>query len=119
MAACASRLYGGSEEKTRRQSYTANAEAMDLGTEKAGFNKNILFVFLSVSRECNFDMPLTSFTIGGFTQPLTAANINCQSGSAEKGLSSRFLWISPSPVFKAMDDLEAVDETFCNDYGKC
>ena len=63
-------------------------------------------------------MPLTSFTIGGFTQPTVAASIIAQAGSAEKGLSSRFLWITPDPVFKSMDDLEAVDPIFYNEFGK-
>lgn len=63
-------------------------------------------------------MPLTSFAIGGFTQPVTAANIITQAGSAEKGLSTRFLWVVPKPVFNKMDQLVEIDKIFYNDFGK-
>ena len=78
---------------------------------------DVFALWFIVSRECNFTMPLTSFTIGGFTQPMTASSIQCQSGSAEKGLSTRFLWVSPEPVFQSLDELGEVDEIFFDDYG--
>ena len=63
-------------------------------------------------------MDFTSLTIGGFTQPTTATNINVAPGNAEKGLSQRFLWICPQPIFLEYDSLAKVDQVFYDKLGE-
>ena len=71
-----------------------------------------------VGGECNFVMDFTSLTVGGFTQPTTATNIMVVPGNAEKGLSQRFLWICPKPVFLEYDSLGKVDQVFYDKVGE-
>ena len=71
-----------------------------------------------VEGECNFVMDFTSLTVGGFTQPTTATNIMVVPGNAEKGLSQRFLWICPKPVFLEYDSLGKVDQVFYDKVGE-
>lgn len=63
-------------------------------------------------------MDFTSLTVGGFTQPTTATNIMVVPGNAEKGLSQRFLWICPKPVFLEYDSLGKVDQVFYDKVGE-
>ena len=50
--------------------------------------------------------------MGGFTQPGVARNLIEQPSNAEKGLSHRFLWVFPKPVYGTFDTLEKVDRDF-------
>ena len=61
----------------------------------------LINVFTAVTGEANFTMEQTSLIVGGFTQPITARALIEQQGSAEKGLSQRFLGIFPKPRFAA------------------
>lgn len=63
-------------------------------------------------------MDFTSLTVGGFTQPTTATNIMVVPGNAEKGLSQRFLWLCPKPVYQEYDSLVRVDQTFYKKVGE-
>lgn len=63
-------------------------------------------------------MDFTSLTVGGFTQPTTATNIMIVPGNAEKGLSQRFLWICPKPVFLEYYSLGRVDQVFYDKVGE-
>ncbi|KAJ7380743.1 hypothetical protein OS493_007116 [Desmophyllum pertusum] len=71
----------------------------------------------TVGGECNFTMDFTSLTVGGFTQPTTATNIMVVPGNADKGLSQRFLWLCPKPVYQEYDSLVRVDQTFYKKVG--
>ena len=73
---------------------------------------------VAVGGECNFVMDFTSLTVGGFTQRTTATNIMVVPGIAEKGLSQRFLWICPKPVFLEYDSLGKVDQVFYDKVGE-
>ena len=53
-------------------------------------------------------METTSLTIGGFSQPSVARSIIEQPGSAEIGLSQRFLWLFPRPSYARFHSLEEV-----------
>ena len=57
-------------------------------------------------------METTSLSLGGFSQPSVARTVIEQPGSAETGLSQRFLWCFPKPSFARFETLEAVEETF-------
>lgn len=63
-------------------------------------------------------MERTSLTVGGFNQPAVARSLIELPGNAEKGLSQRFLWLFPKPVYGKFKSLEPVDETFTNKIGK-
>jgi hypothetical protein len=62
-------------------------------------------------------MPSTSLTVGGFNQPSVARNLIELPGNAEKGLSQRFLWLIPKPVYGKFDSLEPIDKTFTQKIG--
>lgn len=57
-------------------------------------------------------MDNTCLTVGGFGQPSVARLLIEQSGSAEIGLSQRFLWMFPQPAYSRFHALEAVDKQF-------
>ena len=57
-------------------------------------------------------MDLTSLTVGGFNQPAVARSLIELPGNAEKGLSQRFLWLCPKPVYGKFETLEPVREDF-------
>ena len=63
-------------------------------------------------------MSETRLTIGGFTQPGVARSLIDMPANTEKGLSHRFLWIFPRPVYGKFTSLEAVDKKFADDLGK-
>ena len=62
-------------------------------------------------------METTSLTTGGFSQPSVARSIIEQPGSAEIGLSQRFLWLFPRPSYARFHSLEEVDKTFTQTVG--
>ncbi len=63
-------------------------------------------------------MESTWLTVGGFSQPPMARGLIEQSGSAEIGLSQRFLWLFPQPSYPRFHTLESVDEQFTDSLGK-
>ena len=65
---------------------------------------------LTVTGEANFSMDLTSLTVKGFNQPAVARSLIELPGNAEKGLSQRFLWLYPKPVYGTFETLEPVQE---------
>ena len=68
--------------------------------------------------DTNFAMPFTRLTVGGFTQPGVARSLIELPSNAEKGLSHRFLWLFPSPLFGKFSSLKEVDKSFQRDIGK-
>lgn len=71
-----------------------------------------LCLHIIVSGEANFVMSSTNLTIGGFTQPGVARSLIELPTNSEKGLSSRFLWFFPNPLYGKFANLGKVDETF-------
>ncbi len=63
-------------------------------------------------------MDATNPTVGGFNQPAVAHQLIELPGNAEKGLSQRFLWLHPKPVYGKFDSLEPVQEAFVDKIGK-
>ena len=62
-------------------------------------------------------MVSTSLTVGGFNQPSVARTLIELPGNAEKGLSQRFLWLFPRPVYGHFDSLEPTEKTFTHRIG--
>ena len=62
-------------------------------------------------------MKTTSLTVGGFNQPSVARSLIELPGNAEKGLSQRFLWLFPRPVYGNFDSLETIDTVFTGKIG--
>ena len=62
-------------------------------------------------------MEYTSLTVGGFNQPSVARSLIELPGNAEKGLSQRFLWFFPRPVYVHFATLEPVNKTFTEKIG--
>ena len=73
---------------------------------------------ISVTGEANFSMDRTSLTVGGFNQPAVARSLIELPGNAEKGLSQRFLWLFPRPVYGKFETLEPVRKDFTDKIGK-
>lgn len=71
----------------------------------------------TVTGEANFSMATTSLTVGGFNQPAVARALIELPGNAEKGLSQRFLWLFPKPIYADFDTLEPADKTFTDKIG--
>ena len=69
-------------------------------------------MYIIVTGEANFSMQSTSLTVGGFNQPSVARSLIELPGNAEKGLSQRFLWIFPKPVYGQFGSLEPTDKNF-------
>ena len=57
-------------------------------------------------------MTSTSLTVGGFTQPGVARALIDIPSNSEKGLSHRFLWLFPNPLYEKFDTLGEVDNDF-------
>ena len=76
----------------------------------------IYFIFL-VSGEANFAMSSTLLTVGGFTQPGVARTLIKMPANSEKGLSHRFLWLFPNPLFEKFDKLGEIDQDFVKKIG--
>ena len=71
-----------------------------------------------MSGDANFSIKRTSLTVGGFNQPYVARSLIELPGNAEKGLSQRFLWMFPKPVYAHFDTLEPPDDTFLEKIGR-
>ena len=80
-------------------------------------SSNIHMHYYSVTGEANFSMKSTSLTVGGFNQPTVARFLIELPGNAEKGLSQRFLWYFPKPVYGEFDTLEETDKEFTDKAG--
>ena len=63
-------------------------------------------------------MSSTLLTVGGFTQPGVARTLIEMPANAEKGLSHRFLWLFPNPLFEKFDKLGEIDQDFIKKLGK-
>lgn len=79
---------------------------------------NLLVPLIVVTGDANFSMESTCLTVGGFSQPTIARALIEQSGSAEVGLSQRFLWMFPKPSYSLFHTLESVDRQFTDSLGK-
>lgn len=64
-------------------------------------------------------MSATRLTVGGFTQAGTARNLVDMPANSEKGLSHRFLWVFPKPLYGKFSSLEKIDKTFTTSLCKC
>ena len=71
-----------------------------------------------VSGDANFEMERTALVVGGFTQPVVAKALIEMSSSIEKGLTQRFLWLSPKPSYSKYSSLDMIDEDFTSYIGK-
>ena len=47
----------------------------------------------------------TNLTVGGFTQPAIARNLIEIPSNSEKGLSHRFIWVFPNPLYQEFSEL--------------
>ena len=63
-------------------------------------------------------MSTTRLTIGGFTQAGVARNLIEMPANSEKGLSHRFLWTFPKPLFGNFAALAEVNKKFTEDMCK-
>lgn len=77
----------------------------------------IIYAFL-VSGEANFVMSSTRLTVGGFTQPGVARNVTDIPANSEKGLSHRFIWTFPRPIYGKFESLSEVNKSFGENIGK-
>jgi hypothetical protein len=75
-------------------------------------------IIILVTGEANFSMDVTSLTVGGFNQPAVARTLIELPGNAEKGLSQRFLWLYPKPIYGKFETLEPVREEFTETIGE-
>ena len=62
--------------------------------------------------DANFNMKSTSLTVGGFTQPGVARALIEIPANTEKGLSQRFLWVFPKPLYEKFSSLGEVHIDF-------
>ena len=63
-------------------------------------------------------MTETNLTVGGFTQPGVARSLIEIPSNSEKGLSHRFLWFFPNPIYNKFNSLGEVDADFFQKMGK-
>ena len=71
-----------------------------------------------MSGDANFNMSSTSLTVGGLTQPGVARSLIEIPSNSEKGLSHRFLWLFPNPLYRKFSTLGEVDGDFILKLGK-
>ena len=72
----------------------------------------------TVTGDANFEMNRTCLTVGGFNQPAVARALIELPGNAEKGLSQRFLWLFPKPLYGNFSTLEPTDKIFTEMIGE-
>ena len=72
----------------------------------------------TVSGDANFSMSSTNLTVGGFTQSGVARSLIDIPSNSEKGLSHRFLWLFPNPLYEKFAILGEVDDNFVQKLGK-
>lgn len=99
--------------------YNANPWTRTTGTCYVVVMKLLLLLILNaVTGDANFSMPRTSLTVGGFNQPLFSRAVMETPGNAEKGISQRFLWLIPKPVYGKFDSLQPTEKDFVDKIGK-
>ena len=91
--------------------HEANSDFMEITFSISSFISNRCYVF-AVSGEANFIMTSTNLTVGGFTQPGVARSLIDIPSNSEKGLSHRFIWLFPNPLFRKFDTLGVVNQNF-------
>lgn len=62
-------------------------------------------------------MASISLIVGGFNQPAVTRTLAELQGNAEKGLSQRFLWLFPKPIYGTFSTFEPVDKDFTDQIG--
>ena len=72
-----------------------------------------------VSGEANFMMTATNLTVGDFTQPGVARSLIEIPANSEKGLSHRFLWMFPNPLYKKFATLGKINDEFISNISEC
>ena len=72
----------------------------------------LVLLLFTVSGEANFSMASTNLTVGGFTQPGVARALIDVPANTEKGLSQRFLWLFPAPLYEHIESLTEVNRDF-------
>jgi hypothetical protein len=77
------------------------------------YNHSVFFPI--VSGNANFVMSSMRLTIGGFTQAGVARTLIEMPSNSEKGLSHRFLWMFPKPLFGTFAALEEVNKGFTDE----
>jgi len=77
-----------------------------------------MYILFQLLERQIFSMDSTCLTVGGFSQPSVARALIQQSGSAEIGLSQRFMWLFPQPSYARFETLEGVDSYFTSTLGK-
>ena len=80
-----------------------------------GYN-SIIYTYV-VTGDANFTMEATRLIVGGFNQPSVARCLIELPRNAEKGLSQRFLWLFPKPVYASWSELEPIDQNFYDTLG--
>ena len=65
-----------------------------------------------VSGDANFAMSSTRLTVGGFTQPGVARNLIDMPSNSENGLSHRFMWTFPRPLYGEIASLSEINKEF-------
>ena len=63
-------------------------------------------------------MDKTNLVVGGYNQPAFARSLIETSGNAEKGLSQRFLWLFPKPIYAKFCTLKPIDKDVTSTIGK-
>ena len=76
------------------------------------------FLPVLVTVDANYAMESTRLTFGGCTQSGVARALIEQPTNAEKGLSHRFLWLFPKPLFGQFTSLGEINKRFQINLGK-
>lgn len=76
------------------------------------------YVTMYVHLEANFMMNSTNLTVGGFTQPAIARNLIEIPSNSDKGLSHRFIWVFPNPLYQEFSKLRKANQTFIQELGE-
>lgn len=71
-----------------------------------------------MSGDANFAMSSTRLTVGGFTQPGVARTLIDIPSNSEKGLSHRFLWTFPRPLYGNFASLSEINQDFSGKIGE-
>jgi hypothetical protein len=63
-------------------------------------------------------MDRTCLVVGDFNLPAFARSLIETSGNAEKGLSQRYLWLFPKPIYGKYSSLKPIKEGVTESLGK-
>lgn len=67
-----------------------------------------LHMYFTVIGDANFDIESTKFTLGRSTQTAVARSL-IENTANIKGLSQRFIWIFPKPVYLDFETFQSID----------